>query len=55
MSFADYDNDGDLDVMITGDGDSMELYRNNGDGTFTDVNFRGRNCIARQRQRSRLG
>ena len=38
MSFADYDNDGDLDVMITGDGDSMELYRNNGDGTFTDVN-----------------
>ena len=37
MSFADYDNDGYLDVMITGDCDAMELYRNNGDGTFVDV------------------
>ena len=37
MSFADYDNDGYLDVMITGDCDVMELYRNNGDGTFVDV------------------
>ena len=28
MSFADYDNDGDLDVMITGDGDSMDSSMN---------------------------
>src|SRR6185437_14967029 len=37
MSFADYNKDGYLDVIITGDCDSMELYRNNGDGTFSDV------------------
>ena len=37
MSFADYDNDGYLDVMITGDCNVMNLYRNNGDGTFVDV------------------
>ena len=37
MSFADYNNDGYLDVIITGDCDSMELYRHNGDGTFSDV------------------
>lgn len=42
---GDYDNDGDLDLMVTSTGtvaDGMEpgqnvLYRNNGNGTFTDV------------------
>jgi hypothetical protein len=39
---GDYDNDGDLDLFITGRGDIFDqqrnaLYRNNGDGTFTDV------------------
>ncbi|MCZ6604761.1 MAG: VCBS repeat-containing protein, partial [Alphaproteobacteria bacterium] len=49
-AWADYDNDGDLDVYITsggsqygsernGVGDPNVLYRNNGDGTFTNVAF----------------
>lgn len=40
--WVDYDNDGDLDLHITKCGGGIErsrdnLYRNNGDGTFTDV------------------
>lgn len=47
-SFADYDRDGDLDLYVckyafTGDSlnlrDVNNLYRNNGDGTFTDQTF----------------
>src|SRR6185295_5774332 len=47
VAFLDYDNDGDLDVLIVNGstldrlekgGDQMvALYRNNGRGTFTDV------------------
>jgi hypothetical protein len=33
---ADYDNDGDEDLYVTNFGPSV-LYRNNGDGTFSDV------------------
>ena len=33
---GDYDNDGDEDLYVTNFGASV-LYRNNGDGTFTDV------------------
>lgn len=33
---GDYDNDGDPDLFLTAYG-STRLYRNNGDGTFTDV------------------
>jgi enediyne biosynthesis protein E4 len=33
---ADYDNDGDLDLFVSGFGPS-HLYRNEGDGTFTEV------------------
>ncbi len=33
---ADYDNDGDCDLFVTGY-KANNLYRNNGDGTFTDV------------------
>ena len=39
-AWADYDRDGDLDVLLTGLGDSgyiSRLYRNNRDGTFTDM------------------
>ena len=36
---ADYDNDGDLDIFFTTvySGDNSRLWRNNGNGTFTDV------------------
>jgi tetratricopeptide (TPR) repeat protein len=41
VAWTDYDRDGDLDVYvcngITGGGDTNVLYRNNGDGSFTDV------------------
>jgi Tfp pilus assembly protein PilF len=33
-AFVDYDHDGDLDLLLGGDG--LLLLRNNGDGTFTD-------------------
>jgi hypothetical protein len=33
---ADYDNDGFVDLFVTGYGQAI-LYHNNGDGTFTDV------------------
>ncbi|MBI4660391.1 MAG: CRTAC1 family protein [Verrucomicrobia bacterium] len=33
---ADYDNDGDTDIYVTNVGPNI-LYRNNGDGTFTDA------------------
>jgi hypothetical protein len=36
VSFADMDNDGDLDLFVPADG-KARLYRNNNDGTFTDV------------------
>jgi tetratricopeptide (TPR) repeat protein len=40
LIFVDYDHDGDLDLFVTGKGDSGTkpnvLWRNNGDKTFTD-------------------
>src|SRR5215813_4107277 len=36
VAAADYDNDGWVDLYLTGYG-ANHLYRNNGDGTFTDV------------------
>ncbi len=36
MAMADYDNDGYMDIAMTGDGDVQALYRNVG-GTFVDV------------------
>ncbi len=37
ISVADYDNDGFMDVAMTGDGDAQALYKNMGSGTFVDV------------------
>lgn len=36
VAVADYDNDGDADLLVTGY-DAVTLYRNNGDGTFTEA------------------
>jgi hypothetical protein len=35
--FTDFDLDGDLDLYVANDLSPNSLYRNNGDGTFTDV------------------
>ena len=36
-AWGDYDNDGDLDIVAVGTYQPHVLYRNNGNGTFTDV------------------
>ncbi len=36
VATGDYDNDGDVDIYVTQYGDNI-LYRNNGDGVFSDV------------------
>ncbi len=39
VAWGDYDNDGDLDILLTGnDGSSRvsKIYKNNGDGSFTE-------------------
>ncbi len=40
VAVGDYDNDGDLDFYLTNYGPNY-LYRNNGDGTFTDLKEAG--------------
>lgn len=37
IAAADYDNDGDLDIYVSGWYTNSRLYRNNGDFTFTDM------------------
>lgn len=37
VAWGDYDNDGDEDLYVSNLGQPNRLYRNNGDGTFTDV------------------
>jgi hypothetical protein len=42
-NWVDYDNDGDLDLLNPNEGDMNVLFRNDGNGTFTDVTtVRGR-------------
>jgi hypothetical protein len=36
-AWGDYDNDGDPDLFVANDSTPNYLYRNNGEGTFTDV------------------
>lgn len=37
VAFADYDQDGNLDVIVTNDTEPNFLFRNKGDGTFEEV------------------
>ena len=39
VTFCDYDRDGDTDIYVANDTVRNFLYRNNGDGTFTDVAY----------------
>ena len=39
LTFCDYDRDGDTDIYIANDTVRNFLYRNNGDGTFTDAAY----------------
>ena len=36
-AWGDYDNDGDLDLYLAKVGSGNRLFRNNGNGTFSDV------------------
>ena len=40
MATGDYDNDGLVDLYVTTVLEGNHLYRNNGNGTFTDVTAR---------------
>jgi hypothetical protein len=37
VAWCDYDNDGDADLFVANDRVANRFYRNNGDGTFTDL------------------
>jgi len=37
VAWGDYDSDGDLDLYLANDGQADKLFRNEGDGTFTDA------------------
>jgi hypothetical protein len=37
VAWADYDHDGDLDLYVVNEGSANRHYRNNGNGTFSDV------------------
>ncbi len=37
VSWADYDNDGDVDLYVANDSTPNSLFRNNGDGSFSEI------------------
>lgn len=36
-AIEDFDNDGDMDILLSNISDTNKFYRNNGNGTFTDI------------------
>ena len=38
VDLGDYDNDGDLDVLLAGQGCGTKIYQNNGNNNFSDIN-----------------
>jgi hypothetical protein len=36
-AIEDFDNDGDMDILLSNISDTNKFYKNNGDGTFTDI------------------
>ncbi len=50
VTFCDFDRDGDTDIYVANDTVRNFLYRNNGDGTFTDVAYARRRRIRSERQ-----
>ena len=48
IALADYDLDGLMDIVISADGNTLQLYHQESDGTFVEllpVNFRGHSAV----------
>ena len=50
VAFADYDDDGFMDIYVANDSVQSFLYHNNRDGTFTEEGLRRRRGVQRGRQ-----
>ena len=55
VSFADYDNDGWMDVVVGGNGSPEELYHNDHDGTFSNVTTAAGLTAKREHPGTRVG
>ena len=53
VTLLDYDHDGWPDVFVANDTQPNKLYRNNGNGTFTELGLQGRRGVQRGRPRPR--
>ncbi|NKB69759.1 MAG: T9SS type A sorting domain-containing protein [Candidatus Latescibacteria bacterium] len=55
QGFGDYDNDGNLDFLVTNPRVSLSLFNNNGDGTFVEATASARVAIADENGPIRTG